>query len=93
MADDPTTPVALTSAANDMEAAAIVAALCNEGIEANMTGEFTAGFRAEAPGNVQVMVKQCDLTRAQEFLCRFEEKGSPIDWSQVDVGEPEDTES
>ncbi len=93
MTDDPITPVELTSAANVMEAAAIVAALNAEGIETVKTGEFTAGFLAEAPGYVQIIVKSCDLARAQELLQRFKEDDSPIDWSQIDVGEPEDTES
>ena len=93
MTDDPNTAVELTSAANVMESAAIVAALNAEGIETVTTGEFTAGFLAEAPGNVQIMVKSCDLARAQELLQRFKDDGSSIDWSQIDVGEPEDTES
>ena len=93
MTDDPITAVELTSAANNMEAAAIVAALNVEGIKTVTTGEFTAGFLAEAPGNVQILVKSCDLAGAQELLQRFEEGGSPIDWSQIDVGKPEDTES
>ena len=93
MTDDPTTAVELTSAANTMEAAAIVAALNAEGIKTVKTGEFTAGFLAEAPGNVQIMVKSCDLARGQELLQRFKEDVSSIDWSQIDVGEPEDTES
>ena len=93
MTDDPNTAVELTTAANVMESAAIVAALKAEGIETVTTGEFTAGFLAEAPGNVQIVVKSCDLARAQELLQRFKEDDSPIDWSQIDVGEPEDTES
>ena len=93
MTDDSITAVELTSAANDMEAAAIVAALNAEGIETVTTGDFTAGFRAEAPGNVQIIVKSCDLARGQELLQRFKEDNSSIDWSQIDVGEPEDTES
>ena len=93
MTDDPNTAVELTSAANAIESAAIVAALRAEGIETVTTGEFTAGFLAEAPGNVQIVVKSCDLARAQELLQRFKEDSSSIDWSKIDVGEPEDTES
>ncbi len=93
MTDDPNTAVELTFAANEMEAAAILAALNAEGIKTVTTGEFTAGFLAEAPGNVQIVVKSCDLARAQELLQRFKEGDSSIDGSQIDVGEPEDTES
>ena len=72
MTEDPNTPVVAISVPNDIEAAAIVAALGRNGIEAMATGEFTAGFRAEAPGAVQVMVKQADLEQARSLLDSFD---------------------
>lgn len=90
MAEDPHKPIALTSVPNDIEAAVIVAALSAEGIEAMATGGFTAGFVAEAPGSVQITVKQEDLSRALQVLDQFEENQTPIDWSNVDVGQPDD---
>lgn len=85
--DNPTT---LVSVANDIEAAAIVAALEVEGIQAQSVGDFTAGFRAEAPGSVQIVVKQSEVTKAQQVLDNLPDE-PPIDWSNVDVGEPEDS--
>ena len=73
-------------------AAPIVAALSAEGIEAVTTGGFTAGFLAEAPGSVQIMVKREDLSRAQQVFDQFEKNQTPIDWSKVDVSQPDDDE-
>jgi hypothetical protein len=72
-----------------MEAALIVAALERGGIRATTTGEATAGFRAEAPGSVQVLVAERDLPRAYAVLGEMRQAVDEIDWVQVDVGEPE----
>ncbi len=61
MPSDPNNPEVLTFVRTDFEASAIVAALASRGIEASTTGVYTAGFRAEAPGNVNVIVKYGDL--------------------------------
>jgi len=68
MPDDPDRPVVLTAVPNEAHAAMIVAALGHEGIKAHAQGSLTSGFRAEAPGNVQVLVRQADLERARELL-------------------------
>ena len=88
MPEDANIPVPLTSLPDDMLASAVVAALQNGGVEAVATGGFTAGFRAEAPGDVQIMVKQQDQERAQALLDAFQ--ADQVDWSKVDVGKPED---
>lgn len=90
MSDDPNAPEVLASVPNDIEAAAIVAALEAEGIGASATGGYTAGFRAEAPGDVNVIVRRHELQRAKQVLAEIEGASDDIDWSQVDVGEPED---
>ena len=72
MSNDPHNPAVLISARDDIEAAALVAALAGRGIEASTTGDFTAGFRAEAPGDVNVIVKQVDLDRARKALAEIE---------------------
>ena len=89
MSVDPNTPTVLISFPGEHEAAAVIAALAEQGIFATMNGSFTAGFRAEAPGLVNVVVKSSDQHAAQQVLEDFE-LGEEIDWSQVDVGEPED---
>jgi hypothetical protein len=93
MADRPLHPehvVPVYSAPNELEAGVFVAALEEAGIKSTMSGTYTAGFRAEAPGQVQILVAQEDLARAQEVIRKGEEDEEDVDWSQVDVGEPED---
>ena len=90
MPADPNNPEVLTSVRTDVEAAAIVSALTACGIEASTTGGYTAGFRAEAPGCVNVIVKYADLHRARNALAEIEQDQADVDWSQVDVGEPEE---
>ena len=80
----------LTSVPTEVEASVIVAALAERNIRATTTGEFTAGFRAEAPGWVQILVAEDDLQRAKEILQEVGEDTTDVDWSQVDVGEPEE---
>jgi hypothetical protein len=82
--------IVLISVPNEIEAAAIVAALDQDGIRAVATGGLTSGFKAEAPGEVQVLVKGSDAERAQQTLREIHSRENPIDWSEVDVGEPED---
>jgi hypothetical protein len=53
---------------SEIEASLIVQHLADFDIEARAIGGFTAGFRAEAPGTVAVLVKHSDLLRAQEAL-------------------------
>jgi len=68
MADDPNQPVILTTRRTEAQAALIVAALKDKGIEAQATGGFTSGFRAEAPGDVRILVRQSDLEKARAAL-------------------------
>ena len=66
--DDQNRPVVLTKVENETVAALIVAALEERGIDAETTGALTSGFRAEAPGGVQVIVRAVDRERAEEAL-------------------------
>lgn len=79
-------PTKLTEVHTDMEAAMIVAALEEHGIEAHLTGEFTSGFKAEAPGNVNILVSETDLTRAQQVLREF---GNQEDAETIEEAESE----
>ena len=80
----------LTTVTNDFEASAIVSALEAEDIRARAVGGYTAGFRAEAPGSVSVIVAEADLERAKKVLDELRRHGAEVDWSQVDVERPED---
>jgi hypothetical protein len=58
----------LTTVMHEFEGQMIVGALQREGIPATATGEFISNFKAEAPGNVRVLVKHADLDRATAIL-------------------------
>lgn len=62
------TPETLVSVPSDLEAAMIVSALAAHDVDATTSGGFTAGFRAEAPGEVSVLVRRTDLERARCVL-------------------------
>jgi hypothetical protein len=68
----------------------MLAALEEAGIKATMSGAATADFRVAVPGEVQILVAQEDLARAQEVIQEGQDDEEDVDWSQVDVGEPED---
>ena len=61
-----------------------VAALTEQGVQAMTVGDFTAGFRAECPGEVGVYVRRADLSAAQSALASAQQTAAEIDWSQVD---------
>ena len=82
--------VVLAVVPSEMEATLIVDALRDLEITAESSGALTSGFRAEAPGGVRILVRSEDLARARTALDAFRKERSEIDWSAVDVGEPED---
>ncbi len=84
MTDEDAT-VLLASVPSEIESSVIVAALEGEGIEARASGVMTSGFRAEAPGGVNILVRRSDRARALEILREHQ----AVDWSKVDVGDPE----
>ena len=90
MADNDEKLARLTSVRTEMEGGVIVGGLDDRGIKATMSGVYTTNFRAEAPGWVEVLVAARDLGRAQEALEEIQKENDHIDWSQVDVGQPED---
>ena len=68
MADDPSQPVRLTRVPSETQAALLVAALQERGISAHTEGALTSGFRAEAPGGVDIFVRKADLQKAEAAL-------------------------
>jgi hypothetical protein len=79
----------LTSAPSETEAAIVVAALEENGIRAS-SDEYTSGLRAGPWNWVNIMVAEQDLARAKEVLADVQRENDHIDWSQVDVGKPDD---
>lgn len=90
MSTDATRLKTLLSVPNELEAAMIVNALEEHGIRARMAGAASAGFRAEAPGDVAILVAQDLVEHAREVLAGLDRGDTEVDWSQVDVGEPEE---
>ena len=60
--------VAIAHPRDDIEAQLITNLLADAGIEAMVTGGSLAGFRAEAPANVCVVVRAADAEAAREAL-------------------------
>jgi hypothetical protein len=89
MSADPNSPCTLLSVANEIEAGDLVTALAAYDIHASTVGGFTSGFKAEAPGNIQILVRRSDLDRAQSALAEIQRDEGRVDWSEVDVGQPE----
>lgn len=83
----------LTSFPTELEAGVLIAELEEHGIRATMTGIHTANFRAEAPGRVDVLVDDSELVRALAVLDALRRESEQVDWSQIDVGRPEETET
>lgn len=80
----------VASAHSVMEAAPIVAALERAGIKATTGNTASATVLPEAMGEVEILVANHDVPKALLLLEAIEEHGAEVDWSQVDVGEPEE---
>ena len=90
MTSDPNGPCTLLSVDNEVEAASIVSALADYGVGASTVGGFTSGYKAEAPGSINILVRRSDLDRARLALAEIQNDEGKVDWSAIDVGEPEE---
>ena len=72
MTDDLNRPHVVAKVPTDFEAAAIVSALEAAGIKAMAVGGHTAGFLAEAPGDVAVVVPASEAKPAEAVLAEFQ---------------------
>ncbi|TWT98326.1 DUF2007 domain-containing protein [Stieleria varia] len=63
--------VTVAERADEMSATILVSVLADEGIRAIATGGFTSGFRAEAPGMVQVKTFEADAALAREIIAEI----------------------
>ena len=89
MADDPNDLDVLLSLATEAEAASIVTALAERDIPASTTVGSAFAGNLGMDGAAEVMVRHADLDRASQALTEFREELANIDWSQVDLGEPD----
>jgi hypothetical protein len=87
MIPDPNRPDTLLSVSTEIEAAAIVTALAEYGIQALTVGGYISGFKAEVPSSVAVVVKRADFDPAKQALTEIRQQQADIDWSKVDVTE------
>jgi hypothetical protein len=90
MATDDENLARLTIVRSELEAEIIIAALADEGIKAAMSADHTSTLWTLAPGLAEVLVAEDNLSQAQAILQQVRNKHSDVDWSNVDVGEPED---
>lgn len=92
MSSDPNSPTVVYSAVNPIEAAAVATALEAEGIETTTTGSYTSAFQAEAPGGIQVVVRQSQAEKALAILQRLEDEAEmeADDAGEVDYGDEGD---
>ena len=90
MAEHPKNIVRLTMADNEMDAGIIIAALDEEGIKATMSGGATADFRVGVPGDVEILVKAEDLSRAQEILQEAKEADEADDDEEDEYEDDDD---
>ena len=90
---DENAPVTLCAFSEELYAQLLVDALSDQGITSKMSGGMTAGFRAEAPGMVKVLVNPSELEAARTFFAEWEHEGRSIDWDSVDLGDFEDGEA
>ena len=89
MTPDHAEPVELTITTTEFEAETIVQALRHQGIVAASMGGALAGFRADTPTFVRVMVPRAQLAHARSALRAIKADSVDIDWDQIDVGDPE----
>ncbi len=79
MSERPDDPVVLTTVPTEGEAAILIAALDDTGIKAQMIGGLTSGLRAEAPGEVSILVHRGDFEQARLVLASLRPKPSAED--------------
>lgn len=72
---DPNSPVVVARVESSAEATAIRTALEAEGITTFATGTHTSMFQAEAPGRVEVVVRNSQASQARDILRRCGSKG------------------
>ncbi|QDV61692.1 putative signal transducing protein [Crateriforma conspicua] len=65
--------VTVAERSTEVAANILVSVLAENGIRAIATGGFTAGFRAEAPGWVQVKTLEDQADQARELIAEIEE--------------------
>ena len=66
--------VTVAERADEGSATVLLSVLADEGIKAAVVGGFTAGFRAESPGMVQVKTLERDADRARQIISELKQE-------------------
>ena len=90
MTDQQPELVTLTNVVNEAEAKSLIGLFEDEGIAVFINGGSDLSLFGDEAGDVQLIVKKSDYDQAAKLLEEIEAENSEIDWSQIDVGEPED---
>lgn len=77
----------LAECLTESEAEMIAAAVRSEGIRVQVAGGTVAGYRAEVPAIVRVLVRPEDHARAAAIVDEARRSAAAVDWDRVDVGE------
>ncbi len=88
---DSNDPVLLTEVPTEADAILLRDALAEHGVRVAYNGAAIAGFRAEAPAMVRLLVAEEDYERARVLMAEHGlEEGDTVDWTRVDVGDAEE---
>jgi len=87
--EDQNRTVTLARVRSELEAALLLEILHDAGIDAEQSGGWTSGFRAEAPGYVDVLVHADDIKAARDAIEAAKAAAADIDWDNVDL-DPDD---
>lgn len=79
-------PIVIAQYRGEFEASLVRNALVGEGIPCELSGVHSAGFRAEVPGWVKVLIPADCEARARAIIEGFQREGGSDGW---DVGEGE----
>ena len=91
---DESAPEKIALYSHELEAGDLVNQLREAGIPAEMRGWSVSGFRAESPGQIEVVVSGKHAEQARQLMVELRADAQQIDWSQIDTGDPtEVTES
>lgn len=88
---DPTEIAVLTTCSHLTDAHLIQGYLADQDIRSEVDGDTVSDFQVAINAGARVLVATADLERAKELLADHDlELSGDVDWSQVDVGEPDD---
>jgi len=88
MSDSKIEIVTLITVLSELKAATIISLLEAEGINAQTSGDLSAGFKLEAPGGVDILVNEIDKEKSLQIIKNTKSEFTDEDWKDFDVGDP-----